>query len=231
MNLVRAIHEHRFPIDAVVGVSTDKAVKPVNVMGMTKAVQERILIAGNLRSHGTRFVCVRYGNVMGSRGSVIPLFLDQIRRGGPVTVTVPEMTRFLLGLDQAVDTVLGACADARRGETFVPRAPSATVVDIARALIGEREIPIEVTGTRPGEKHHEILVSEEECRRTSERDGRYVIAPMLPELENGPASTPVLRREYCSADGALGLRETAELLARHGLRADDASPVPETSRG
>src|SRR5262249_34368897 len=95
-NLVRAIREQGLPVEAVVGVSTDKACMPVNVMGMTKAIQERIFAAANILVPKTRFVCVRYGNVLASRGSVIPLFHEQIRRGGPVTVTVPEMTRFLL---------------------------------------------------------------------------------------------------------------------------------------
>ena len=98
----------------VVGISTDKACKPVNVMGMTKALQERIFIAANVLNRKTRFICVRYGNVLASRGSVIPLFHDQIRNGGPVTITVPDMTRFLLSLDQAVDTVFAALREARR---------------------------------------------------------------------------------------------------------------------
>jgi len=122
-NIVRVIQEHRLAVETVVGVSTDKACKPVNVMGMTKAVQERIFIQGNMRCNGTRFVCVRYGNVLASRGSVIPLFHEQIRAGGPVTITTPDMTRFLLTLDDAVDTVFAAIAQAQQGETYVPRAP------------------------------------------------------------------------------------------------------------
>ncbi len=114
-NIVRAIEEQRYPVDTVVGVSTDKACKPVNVMGMTKAVQERVFVAANILNPKTRFVCVRYGNVLASRGSVIPLFHDQIRNGGPVTITAPEMTRFLLSLDDAVDTVFAAAKEARRG--------------------------------------------------------------------------------------------------------------------
>ena len=110
-------------------------------MGMTKAMQERIFIAGQHRcSRDTRFVCVRYGNVLASRGSVIPLFHDQIRNGGPVTITTAEMTRFLLSLDDAVDTSSRRSARRVRGETYIPRVPSARVVDIAAALIGERDI-------------------------------------------------------------------------------------------
>src|SRR5690349_7503861 len=149
-NIVRAIREHRLPVDTVVGVSTDKACKPVNVMGMTKAIQERVFITGNLSCPDTRFICVRYGNVLASRGSVIPLFHDQIKTGGPVTITTPDMTRFLLSLDQAVDTIFAAVRDAYKGETFIPRVPAARMLDLAKALVGDRKIDIKVTGIRPG---------------------------------------------------------------------------------
>ena len=135
----------------------------------------------------TRFICVRYGNVLASRGSVIPLFHEQIRSGGPVTITTADMTRFLLSLDQAVDTIFAGVRGGGRGETYIPRVPSARVVDIAAALIGERPIETVVTGIRPGEKVHEILVSEEECHRTVDRGDYYAILPMLPELRDGGA--------------------------------------------
>src|SRR4029079_6917413 len=114
------------------------ATKPVNVMGMTKAIQERIFVRATLDCDDTRFVCARYGNVLASRGSVIPLFHDQIRNGGPVTITTTEMTRFLLSLDQAVELIFAAVNDALPGETYVPRIPSARVTDIAAALIADR---------------------------------------------------------------------------------------------
>src|SRR3984957_15558174 len=161
-NIIRAIQEHSLPIETVIGVSTDKACKPVNAMGMTKALQERVFIQANIRCPKTRFVCVRYGNVLASRGSVIPLFHDQIRNGGPVTITTPEMTRFLLSLNDAVDTVFAAVAEGLPGETYIPRVPSAQVTDIAKVLIGDRSIKTKIVGIRPGEKVHEILVSEEE---------------------------------------------------------------------
>jgi FlaA1/EpsC-like NDP-sugar epimerase len=182
LNIVRAIHELDLPVQTVVGVSTDKACKPVNVMGMTKAVMERILVEANVHSARTRYLCVRYGNVIASRGSVVPLFVDQIAKGGPVTITLREMTRFLLSLDRAVDTVFAAVASGLPGETYVPMVPAARVVDIAETLIGGRDIRLVDVGIRPGEKVHEIMVSEEECHRTIERDGYYVICPMLPEL-------------------------------------------------
>ena len=114
-NIVRGIQEFRLAVHTVVGVSTDKACKPVNVMGMTKAVQERIFVQGNMRAPKTRFICVRYGNVLASRGSVIPLFHEQIRQGGPVTITTPDMTRFLLSLNDAVDMVFAAIRSALPG--------------------------------------------------------------------------------------------------------------------
>ncbi len=167
-----------YPVETVVGISTDKACKPVNVMGMTKAIQERIFIQANLDCAPTRFVAARYGNVLASRGSVIPLFHEQIRRGGPVTLTTPEMTRFLMTLDQAVDTVLAALKDARPGEIYIPRVPSARMIDLATALIGDRPVEVVITGIRPGEKPHEILVSEEEGFRTADRGNYLVIKPM-----------------------------------------------------
>lgn len=215
-NVVRAIAENDTPVEVVAGISTDKACKPINVMGMTKALQERVFIQANMDCPRTRFVCVRYGNVIASRGSVVPLFLDQIAHGGPVTVTLKDMTRFLLSLDGAVDTVFAALRSAERGETYIPRVPSARVTDIAEVLIDGREVPIVYTGIRPGEKIHEIMVSEEECYRTTERDGYYVIRPMLPELQAAPLGTPgtsstsTLTGEYSSSVITLdhdGLRE------------------------
>ena len=217
INLVRAIGEFNLPVETVVGISTDKACKPVNVMGMSKAVAERIFTAANVLNTRTRFVCVRYGNVLASRGSVIPLFHQQIQRGGPVTVTAATMTRFLMTLDQAVDTVFEAVANAAPGEIVIPLAPSANVIDIAKALIGDRDIEIRITEVRPGEKEHEILVSEEECRHTYRRGSHYVIAPRLPELRRDTGDRTVLNREYSSADAPLGLERTSALLEENRL--------------
>jgi UDP-glucose 4-epimerase len=219
-NIVRAIETNRLPVETVVGVSTDKACKPGNVMGMTKAIQERIFIQANQRAPDCRFLCVRYGNVLASRGSVIPLFHDQIARGGPVTITTPEMTRFLLSLNDAVDTIFAAITDGDPGETFVPRAPAALIVHVARALIGARPVEIQETGLRPGEKTHEILISEEEVQRTVERGNYYVILPMLPELRRRNA-VPCLAKEYSSGDVVMSLEETVALLARQHLTVGD----------
>lgn len=219
-NIIRAIREHDYKVDTVVGVSTDKACKPVNVMGMTKALQERVFIAGNITLPDTRFICVRYGNVLASRGSVIPLFHEQIRNGGPVTITTEDMTRFLLPLERAVDTIFAALRDAERGETFVPRVPSATMVNVARALIGDRDIEIIYTGIRPGEKVHEIMVSDEEAWRTIERGEFYAIKPMLPELVEDYGK-PVLDKEYSSADSLMTIVETKAYLEQFGLMIDN----------
>ena len=219
-NIISAIREHHLPVETVVGISTDKACKPVNVMGMTKAVQERLFVRANLGSE-TRFICVRYGNVLASRGSVIPLFHDQIKSGGPVTITTPDMTRFLLSLDRAVDTICAALRHADRGETFIPRVPSARVADLVAVLIGERRIDVNVTGIRPGEKEHEILVSEEEAPRTVARGEYYVIAPMLPELRKSDPEERTLSREYSSADDLMSRDQLEELLRRHKLMVED----------
>ena len=204
-NIVNAIIEHQFPVETVLGVSTDKACKPVNVMGMTKAIQERIFISGN---------------VLASRGSVIPLFREQIQNDGPVTLTNPNMTRFLLSLEQAVDLIFAALQDANAGETYIPRVPSSTVLNIAKSLIGDRNINIEIIGERPGEKLHEILVSEEECRHTISRNDYYVILPMLPELRESTKISTELEKEYSSGDDIASLDETTSLLKSHRLLLD-----------
>lgn len=211
-NLVRAIREQGSRVEQLIGISTDKACKPINVMGMTKAIMERIFINGNLECEGTRFNVVRYGNVIASRGSVVPLFLDQISCGGPVTITTSNMTRFLLSLDQAVDTVFAALTTGRRGETFVPMVESASIVDLAKALIDDRDIDITVTGIRPGEKIHEIMVSDEERYRTIRRGDYYVIQPMLEQLDPIKVDVP-MASEYSSEEITLDVPGIQKLLA------------------
>ncbi len=137
-------------------------------------------------------MCVRYGNVLASRGSVIPLFHEQIRRGGPVTITTVDMTRFLLSLDDAVDVIMRAVAHGRRGETYIPRVPTALMTDVATALIDGRPIKTVVTGICPGEKLHETLIEEEGFRAFSRGD--YVVAPILPELRD-----PSVRKRHSSS--------------------------------
>jgi UDP-glucose 4-epimerase len=214
VNIARAIRENNLPVETVVGISTDKACKPINVMGMTKALQERVLIEANRDCRDTNFMCVRYGNVIASRGSIVPLFVEQIKNGGPVTITLPEMTRFLLSLNRAVDTVFAAVNEGERGDTYVPQVAAAKVTDVARALMPEnKEVEMIFTGIRPGEKLHEIMVSEEECFRTSERNGYYVIHSILPELRNEEANfQSALAGEYSSATDNLSVADLRELL-------------------
>lgn len=216
-NITRAIEQRGLEIETVVGISTDKACKPVNVMGMTKAIQERLFIQSNMRCPQTRFVCVRYGNVLASRGSVVPLFLDQIAKGGPVTITTLDMTRFLISLDEAVDTVFAAAQHGLRGETYVLMVPAARVVDVAAALIADRPVKVVVTGIRPGEKEHEILVSDEERHRTVRTGAYYAIRPMLPEVGGGHVSQPALGGEYSSANDLLTPAGVVALLTKHGF--------------
>ena len=227
-NIIQAIQQNRLPVKTVVGISTDKACKPVNVMGMTKSLQERIFISANILNPATRFICVRYGNVLASRGSVVPLFHDQIKHGGPVTLTVPEMTRFLLSLDHAVDTVIAALQEANPGETYVPNAPAASMLNVAKALIAERDIKMEIVGIRPGEKMHEIIVSDEEANHCVKRGDYYAILPMLPELAmNEESAPPALSKEFSSADNVLDLNDTIALLARHKLLIGDGAATNE----
>jgi FlaA1/EpsC-like NDP-sugar epimerase len=212
-NVVRAIKEQRLPVSSVVGISTDKACKPINVMGMTKALQERIFVEANRECPETRFLCVRYGNVIASRGSIVPLFAEQVRNGRPLTVTLPEMTRFLLSLERAVDTVLAVLEHGLPGETFVPRVPAARIVDLAKAMMNGEDLPIVFTGIRPGEKIHEIMVSEEECFRTREAGEYYAIQPVLPELRHSADAEPALTGEYSSKDVNMDVAQLRGLIA------------------
>ena len=178
-NVVAAALAHG--VESVVAISTDKAVKPVNVMGMTKALQERIVLSANqaLGNRGTRLSVVRYGNVLRSRGSVVPFFRRQLQRGEQLTITDERMTRFLLTLNHAIDLVLYAAEHAEGGEVFVRKAPSARVTDIAQVLSDEAGVPLDyrLIGTLPGEKIDEILISEEEVGRSEDLGAYFKIHP------------------------------------------------------
>ena len=156
---------------------------------------------------------------------MIPLFHDQIANGGPVTITDPDMTRFLLSLDDAVDVIFAALRDARAGETYVPRVPAVRIAELAEALIGERQIETTLTGIRPGEKLHEILVSDEESHRTVERAGYYVIQPILPELRISELDGQPLAGEYISSHAVMAPQEIHALLKKRGLLVESPSEV------
>jgi UDP-glucose 4-epimerase len=215
LNLVKALN--RSPkTQTAVGVSTDKACKPVNVMGMSKAIMERIF----QQDCSARISCVRYGNVLASRGSVLPLFHHQAKNGGPITVTDPEMTRFFLTLDHAVTTVFMALLFGSHGQTWVPRVRAAKIQDMAEILSDHYSVPVKSTAIRPGEKLHEELVSEEEGFRTFEFDPDYfVIQSATYRYEAGSS---VLAREpideaYSSKDCVMDQFELYDMLSSNGL--------------
>jgi UDP-N-acetylglucosamine 4,6-dehydratase len=167
-------------VKTVVALSTDKAVNPINLYGATKLCADKLFVAANNYSgpHGTRFAVVRYGNVVGSRGSVIPFFLSK-RASGKLTITDPKMTRFWITLDQAVDLVLNALNWMQGGEIFVPKIPSMNIMDLAKAIAPQCKT--EIVGIRPGEKLHEVMVPEDEARHTLDYPDRYVILPSFHE--------------------------------------------------
>lgn len=176
-NVIRAAVAQR--VASVVLLSTDKAVYPVNAMGQTKALMEKVMLAQarTLSEDETRLSATRYGNVMASRGSVIPLFISQIKQGKPITITDPNMTRFLMSLDESVDLVLHSFQNGRQGDIFVQKAPASTIGDLVQALkeIFEADTPVEIIGTRHGEKLFESLVSREEMARARDLDRYYQI--------------------------------------------------------
>ena len=161
-------------VERVIALSTDKAANPINLYGATKLCSDKLFVAANGYSghHGTRFSVVRYGNVMGSRGSVIPFF-QQMRASGVLPVTDPKMTRFWITLEQAVEFVLGCLERMYGGEIFVPKIPSMNIVDLARAIAPECRL--DIVGVRPGEKLHETMVPEDDARNTVEYDDCFVI--------------------------------------------------------
>lgn len=189
-------------IERFICISTDKAVKPVNVMGMSKAIQERLTLAANLSplNCGGIYSCVRYGNVMSSRGSVIPFFKNKLKKGEELTITDIEMTRFLLTLTDAIDLVMYALENMSGGEIFVKKSPSAKVLDIARILSEDlnKEFKYKVIGKYPGEKIHEILITEEELNRTIDMGDYFKINPHW-----GVNNLTVLTKEYISAEEIL----------------------------
>jgi UDP-N-acetylglucosamine 4,6-dehydratase len=175
-------------VKKVVCLSTDKAVYPINAMGISKAMMEKVVVAKSRSSEMTVICATRYGNVMASRGSVIPLFVDQIRAGIPITITDPDMTRFMMTLDDAVDLVLYAFEHGKPGDIFVQKAPAATIETLAKAVIELAAVPnheVRVIGTRHGEKLYEALLSREEMVAAEDLGGYYRVPPDLRDLNYG----------------------------------------------
>lgn len=216
MNLIEAIRTTPNRVKVAVALSTDKACEPANVMGMTKALQERLFVAANGMVPSTRFVAVRYGNIVGSRGSVIPLFVDQVRRNSDVTLTSEYMTRFLMPVDHAVETVFEALNAAKAGEVVVRAAPAVRIGHLVRILIGDRKLAVKITGIRPGEKIHETLITQEEAVRSVKIGDYYFVAPMLPELgEPRPVGSGETLEGALSSDvGVLDYANTEALMKR-----------------
>ncbi len=213
INIVNAIVNNNLNIETVVAVSTDKGCKPLNVMGMTKALQEKIFIAANLLGTKTKFVCVRYGNVLASRGSVVPLFIDQIKNKYPVTITHEDMTRFLFNVEQAIDVIVAAIKYGKPGEICVPHLKSAKMTDVIKVLADGKDVEIKNIGIRPGEKVHEIMISEEEARNCRKENSYFFISPLIPELKTDGENT----YEYSSKDNLIGIKELKELFIKEGF--------------
>ncbi|MGB9680873.1 MAG: polysaccharide biosynthesis protein, partial [Minisyncoccia bacterium] len=179
-NVVMAARERG--IKKLISISSDKGVEPVNVYGMTKAIQEKIVIANG-------YNCVRYGNVFGSRGSVIPLFLEQVKNKQPITVTDPEMTRFILTINEAIKLILFALDSPMEGKIFVKKSPAARLGDIADVFKERYGVSIKIIGKTVGEKLHEMLISTEETTRTKDLGEYFMICPTNLGLDYGVAYT------------------------------------------
>ena len=175
-------------VQRVICLSTDKAVYPINAMGISKALMEKVAISKSKNSDSTVICVTRYGNVMGSRGSVIPLFINQIRNGKPITITDPNMTRFMMSLDDAVDLVLYAFNEGKSGDIFVQKSPATTIKILANALSDLMGVPnhsVDIIGTRHGEKLFEVLLSREEMVSAIDMENYYRIPADLRDLNYG----------------------------------------------
>ena len=204
-------------VKKVVGISTDKASKPVNAMGMTKALQEKIMLSEELEKDGTTFCCVRYGNVLGSRGSVIPLWDRKIQNNQPLPITHPEMARFMLTLSQAIQLVFYALKNSKGGEIFVKKSPAAKIVDLAKAyaelITKNNDYPVEYIGIRSGEKIDEVLISQEEMRHTKEEEDHFVIEKEL-DFDNRFLEKSIPLSEYTSSSTKhLTIEELKQLMS------------------
>jgi UDP-N-acetylglucosamine 4,6-dehydratase len=221
-------------VEKVIFTSSDKSVNPPNVLGATKLLAERLMIAANYYkgSRRTRFTNVRFGNVVSSRGSVVSLFIKQIQMGGPVTITDPRMSRFVLSMSQAIDLVFKATELTQGGETFIPKMPALKVVDLAKVLIeelslelesGKDAIEIKIAGRKPGEKLFEELLTEDEVRRSLETEDMFILLPEIKgyfKIDETKYSGAKKARmsHYRSKDAKiLTKREIRDLLYKEGL--------------
>jgi UDP-N-acetylglucosamine 4,6-dehydratase/5-epimerase len=216
-NIVNAAIENR--VRKVIDVSSDKAVEPINLYGMTKAVGEKIIVQANDLTDYTRFVCIRGGNVMGSSGSVIPFFIEQIKSGGPITLTDHKMTRFFLTLEEAIQLLFKASIDSIGGETFVMNMPACYIKDLAEVLMDVYgRVEIKETGMRPGEKLDEMLISHHESSLSYCYDDNYFLT--LPSNYNQALAVryqdcrPFPHTEFSSKTTIMNKKEIKEMLKK-----------------
>ena len=217
INIATAAIENR--VKKVIDVSSDKAVEPINLYGMTKSVGEKIIIQANDLSDYTKFVCIRGGNVMGSSGSVIPFFIDQIKAGGPITITDQKMTRFFLTLEEAIQLLFKASIDSIGGETFVMHMPACYIRDLAEVLMDTYgRVEIKETGIRPGEKLDEMLISHHESQLSYCYDDNYFLT--LPSNFNQALAMryqdckPFPYSEFSSKTKIMNKKEIKEMLTK-----------------
>ncbi|MFZ3587675.1 polysaccharide biosynthesis protein [Bacillus sp. DJP31] len=205
-------------VKKVINVSTDKAADPANFYGFSKAIGEKLIIQANQLTSLTKFICVRGGNVLGTNGSVLHLFIDQINNNHDITITDKRMTRFFLTQENAIKLLIKAAIDGRGGETFVMNMPACKILDLAKVLIGEigNEVNIVESGARPGEKLHEVLVSHNEIEYTFEYNQDYLV--VLPSIhieglkEHYAGLMPVNKASYSSMDELMTHKEIKEML-------------------
>jgi UDP-glucose 4-epimerase len=221
-NVLNAAMENK--VSRVIVLSTDKAVYPINAMGMSKALSEKVMVAKsrNLNGSGMVFCGTRYGNVMASRGSVIPLFAEQIKKGNPLTITDPNMTRYMMTLDDAVDLVLFAFKNGNPGDIFVQKSPACTIEVLAKALLEvyKANNPVKIIGTRHGEKLYETLVNREEMIKAEDLGNFYRIPADTRDLNynrffiEGEAQISQMEEYTSHNTKRLNIEETKELLMR-----------------
>jgi len=222
-------------VKCVICLSTDKAAYPINAMGITKAIEEKIAVAKSRLSGKTKICCTRYGNVMCSRGSVIPLWIDQIRKGNPITITEPSMTRFIMSLEEAVDLVLFAFENGKNGDILVQKAPACTIQTQAEAvceLFGGKKEEIKVIGIRHGEKMYETLLTKEEAAKAIDMGNFYAVPADNRDLnydkyfKEGDVKRATIEEFNSNNTRRLDLAETKEKIASLTYIQNELNGIP-----